>query len=103
MSQTPIIIIGNGIAGTTLARQLRKRSQKPIVIISKESDFFFSRTALMYVYMGHPTWEQIEPLKKASENKIDLLHDEVVGIDHLNQSVELKKWGADRSETNLLS
>ena len=92
MSQTPIIIIGNGIAGTTLARQLRKRSQKPIVIISKESDFFFSRTALMYVYMGHLTWEQIEPFEKGfwKKNKIDLLHDEVVGIDHLNQSVELK-------------
>ena len=41
MSQTPIVIIGNGIAGTTLARQLRKRSDQPILIISKESDYFF--------------------------------------------------------------
>ena len=41
MSSTPIIVIGNGIAGTTLARQLRKRSQQPILVISKESDYFF--------------------------------------------------------------
>ena len=42
MSSTPIIVIGNGIAGTTLARQLRKRSQQPILVISKESDYFFA-------------------------------------------------------------
>ena len=64
MSPPPIIIIGNGIAGTTLARQLRKRSQQPILIISKESDYFFSRTALMYVYMGHLTWDQLEPYEQ---------------------------------------
>jgi len=91
MSQTPIVIIGNGIAGTTLARQLRKRSDQPILIISKESDYFFSRTALMYVYMGHLTWDQLEPYERGfwKKNKIDLLRAEVVNIHHEQKIVEL--------------
>ncbi|MFN4081489.1 MAG: NAD(P)/FAD-dependent oxidoreductase [Saprospiraceae bacterium] len=49
-----IVIIGNGIAGTNAARHIRKRnSDCRIVIISEESLQPFSRTALMYIYMGH--------------------------------------------------
>ena len=81
-SQSPIIIIGNGIAGTTLARNIRKNSIHPILIISKESDYFFSRTALMYVYMGHLKWEHLEPYEKGfwQQNNIDLLKGEVTQI-----------------------
>lgn len=81
-SQSPIIIIGNGIAGTTLARNIRKNSTHPILIISKESDFFFSRTALMYVYMGHLKWEHLEPYEKGfwQQNNINLLKAEVTQI-----------------------
>ena len=81
-SQSPIIIIGNGIAGTTLARNIRKNSRHPILIISKESDYFFSRTALMYVYMGHLKWENLEPYEKGfwQQNNIDLLKAEVTQI-----------------------
>ena len=92
MSSTPIIVIGNGIAGTTLARQLRKRSQQPILVISKESDYFFSRTALMYVYMGHLKWDHLYPYEKGfwEKNNIDLLRAEVVSINHQNKWIELK-------------
>ena len=81
-SQSPIIIIGNGIAGTTLARNIRKNSTQPILIISKESDYFFSRTALMYVYMGHLKWQHLEPYEKGfwKQNNIDLLKAEVTQI-----------------------
>ena len=81
-SQSPIIIIGNGIAGTTLARNIRKNSIHPILIISKESDYFFSRTALMYVYMGHLKWEHLEPYEKGfwQQNNINLLKAEVTQI-----------------------
>ena len=49
-----IAIIGNGIAGITAARWLRKLDNKvEITVISDEGDYFFSRTALMYIYMGH--------------------------------------------------
>ena len=56
-----IVIIGNGIAGVTAARHIRKHSDHQITIISAETDYFFSRTALMYVYMGHMTFEHTQP------------------------------------------
>lgn len=56
-----IVIIGNGVAGITAARYIRKRSDDEITIISTESEHFFSRTALMYVYMGHMKFEHIKP------------------------------------------
>ena len=56
-----IVIIGNGISGVTLARHIRKQSNHNITIISSEADFFFSRTALMYVYMGHMKFEHTQP------------------------------------------
>ena len=82
VSQSPIIIIGNGIAGITTARHIRKRSDVPILIISKESQYFFSRTALMYVYMGHLKWEHLEPYEKGfwQQNNIDLLKARVTQI-----------------------
>lgn len=48
-----ILIIGNGVAGTNAARFIRKRSDHQITMVSEESWQPFSRTALMYVYMGH--------------------------------------------------
>lgn len=82
VSQSPIIIIGNGIAGITTARHIRKKSDTPILILSKESQYFFSRTALMYVYMGHLKWEHLEPYEKGfwQQNNIDLLKAEVTQI-----------------------
>ena len=59
-----IVIIGNGIAGVTAARHIRKNSDKRITLISAESDAFFSRTALMYVYMGHMQWKDIQPYEE---------------------------------------
>ncbi len=56
-----IVIIGNGIAGITAARHVRKLSDHRITVISGESDHFFSRTALMYVYMGHMRFEDTKP------------------------------------------
>jgi NADPH-dependent 2,4-dienoyl-CoA reductase/sulfur reductase-like enzyme len=56
-----IVIIGNGISGITAARHIRKNSEAKITIISAETKYFFSRTALMYVYMGHMQWENIKP------------------------------------------
>ncbi len=56
-----IVIIGNGISGVTAARHIRKQSDKRITIISAETDHFFSRTALMYIYMGHMKYEHTKP------------------------------------------
>ena len=56
-----IVIVGNGISGITAARHIRKLSRKKITVVSSETDYFFSRTALMYVYMGHMKFEQTQP------------------------------------------
>lgn len=56
-----IVIIGNGISGVTAARHIRKLSDKKITIVSAETDYFFSRTALMYIYMGHMKFEHTQP------------------------------------------
>ncbi len=56
-----IVIIGNGISGITCARTIRKLSNHTITVISAESDHFFSRTALMYIYMGHMKYEHTKP------------------------------------------
>ena len=63
-----ITIIGNGISGITAARWIRKLSKSipvdQISVISDESGYFFSRTALMYVYMGHMRWKDIQPYEQ---------------------------------------
>ncbi|MAO08701.1 MAG: FAD-dependent oxidoreductase, partial [Alteromonas sp.] len=56
-----IVIIGNGISGVTAARHIRKMSHHRITIISSETEHFFSRTALMYIYMGHMKYEHTKP------------------------------------------
>ncbi|MGB3799323.1 MAG: FAD/NAD(P)-binding oxidoreductase [Lewinella sp.] len=79
-----VAIIGNGIAGITCARWLRKLSDDVrITVISAESDYFFSRTALMYVYMGHQRWEDLMPYEPFfwSKNRIDLRRGYVERVD----------------------
>ncbi|WP_282136471.1 NAD(P)/FAD-dependent oxidoreductase [Seonamhaeicola maritimus] len=69
-----IVIIGNGVSGVTAARHIRKLSDKKITIVSAETDYFFSRTALMYVYMGHMKFEHTQPYENWfwEKNRIDL-------------------------------
>ncbi|MBA80468.1 MULTISPECIES: FAD-dependent oxidoreductase [unclassified Leeuwenhoekiella] len=67
-----VVIVGNGIAGVTAARHIRKHSDKKITIISAESDHFFSRTALMYVYMGHMRFKDLKPYEDHFWSKNDI-------------------------------
>lgn len=69
-----IVIIGNGISGVTAARHIRKLSNKKITIISAETTHFFSRTALMYVFMGHMKFEHTKPYEDWfwKKNRIEL-------------------------------
>jgi len=56
-----VAIIGNGISGITAARHIRKMSDKKITVISSETKYFFARTALMYIYMGHLKFDHTKP------------------------------------------
>lgn len=86
-----IVIIGNGISGVTLARHVRKLSNKRITIISAETDYFFSRTALMYIYMGHMKFEHTQPYENWfwKKNRIELLKAYVETIDTDTKSLKL--------------
>ena len=71
-----VAIIGNGIAGVTAARWLRKLDDNVrISLISAETDYFFSRTALMYIYMGHQRFVDTQPYEPNfwPKNRIDLV------------------------------
>ncbi|HEY9489091.1 MAG TPA: FAD/NAD(P)-binding oxidoreductase [Chryseosolibacter sp.] len=87
-----VVIIGNGVAGITAARRIRKRSNHNITVISSESPYFFSRTALMYVYMGHLKFEHIKPYEDGfwRKNRIDLAYDHAEHIDIEAKSVQLR-------------
>ena len=88
-----VAIIGNGISGITAARNLRKLDPVcDISVISAETRHFFSRTALMYIYMGHMTYEQTKPYEDSfwKKNRIDLVFDEVLSLDAVNKALEMK-------------
>ena len=71
-----IVIIGNGITGITCARNVRKLdSNASITVISGETEHFFSRTALMYIYMGHMKFEHTKPYEDWfwEKNRINLI------------------------------
>src|SRR5258708_37644796 len=64
------VIIGNGVAGVTAAMALRKRDRKAsITLVSGESEYFFSRTALMYAYMDRMTLRDLEPFERSVWDK----------------------------------
>ncbi len=87
-----IVIIGNGISGITAARHIRKLSDHEITVISAETDYFFSRTALMYIYMGHMKFENTKPYEDGfwKKNRIHLLRDCVEKIDTDVKTLHLK-------------
>ena len=96
-----IVIIGNGIAGVTLARHIRKKSNSEITIISSETKFFFSRTALMYVFMGHMKFEHTQPYEDQfwKKNKINLVQGYVTAVEPVSKTIVLnnnEKIGYDK-------
>jgi len=93
MQNKNVVIIGNGITGATAARHIRKLSKAArIRMISSETEYFFSRTALMYIYMGHMTFEDTMPFESHfwPKNRIELIHDHVTAIDTDAQKLTLQ-------------
>jgi len=87
-----VVIIGNGISGITAARWIRKLSEHKITVISSESKHFYSRTALMYIYMGHMRYEDTKPYEDWfwEKNRINLLEDHVEKINTKESNLNLK-------------
>lgn len=85
-----IVIIGNGISGITAARHIRKYSTHQITVISEEHPYFFSRTALMYVYMGHMKFEHTQPYESHfwKKNRITLKQGRVEMVNTKNKTLQ---------------
>lgn len=84
MAHRKFLIVGNGVAGVTAAMTLRAREPlAEITMISGESRYFFSRTAMMYALMGHMDLPQLEPYERSvwTRQNIHLVHDWVCDID----------------------
>ncbi|MFO0468586.1 MAG: FAD-dependent oxidoreductase [Bacteroidota bacterium] len=86
-----IVIIGNGISGVSVAKSLREYSDDEITIVSSENISFFSRPALMYVFMGKMRFKDILPFPSDYwvRNKIKQVYGAVKEIDAENQSIVL--------------
>ena len=88
-----VVIIGNGVAGVTAARFIRKeRSDYAVTVISDETDHFYARTALMYLYMGHMRYEDTKPYEDGfwKKNRIGLVRNRVERIDTEAKTLHLR-------------
>lgn len=89
-----IVVIGNGISGVTCARHIRKRdSEAQITIISGETEHFFSRTALMYIFMGQLKYAHTKPYEDWfwEKNRLQLVHGWVTSIDFERKELQLQQ------------
>ena len=87
------VIIGNGIAGINAAEEIRRRnSQDEIVIISSESDHFFSRPALMYVHCGQLSERCIEPFERDHYARMNYtrVRDRVLSLDSAGKTLKME-------------
>ncbi len=98
-----VVIIGNGISGVTAARFIRKLSDHQITIISSETDHFYSRTALMYIYMGHMRYEDTKPYEDWfwDKNRINLVYAHVEKVQFNDKKLILSS-GNDMSYDKLI-
>jgi NADPH-dependent 2,4-dienoyl-CoA reductase/sulfur reductase-like enzyme len=98
-----VVIIGNGISGITAARHIRKQSDCKITVISGETDYFFSRTALMYVYMGHMKFEHTKPYEDSFwvKNRIELKRAMVKTVDFEEKKLYFRLPNDDDKEAKI--
>jgi NADPH-dependent 2,4-dienoyl-CoA reductase/sulfur reductase-like enzyme len=91
--QMHFVIIGNGVTGITAAMAIRAReSGAQITIVGGESDYFFSRTALMYAYMDRLTPRDLEPYERKvyDRQSFQRLRDRVTDLDASTGTLRLR-------------
>lgn len=100
-----VVIIGNGVAGIEAALTVRNRQPDwSITIISEESDHFFSRTALMWVFTGQLSHQCIEPYERDLYDRMGFqrVRARAVGIDAEARAVKMAGGLADVPYDRLL-
>ncbi|MEM1024226.1 MAG: NAD(P)/FAD-dependent oxidoreductase [Myxococcota bacterium] len=86
-----VVIIGNGVAGMEAALVVKSRQPDwDLTIVSEESDHFFSRTALMWVFTGQLSHRCIEPLERGTYERLGIrrVRARATGIDAEGRQVE---------------
>lgn len=87
-----VVVVGNGIAGVTAARHVRKADPDArITMLSGETRAPFARTALMYVYMGVLTRAHTHLYDERfwDESRIDRVLGTARGLDTARQRLAL--------------
>ena len=92
---THFVIVGNGVAGVEAAFAIRERlpaDRAEITVIGQETDYFFSRTALMYAYMDKLDRRDLEPYERKvyDQKDIHLVRGRVVDLDGAEQQLTLE-------------
>jgi sulfide:quinone oxidoreductase len=80
---TTTIVLGGGIGGVVAARKLRARvdEEHRVVIVDRSPSHLF-QSSLLWLMEGSRREDQIQrPLERLVRHGIELVHDEVVGID----------------------
>lgn len=101
-----VAIIGNGITGVSAALRIRRiKPEWDIVMISGESDHHYSRPALMYIYMGHMSYQDTKPYEDGfwRKNRIDLVRGWVTEVDTGNRRLLMHKQDPIRYDKLLLA
>ncbi len=101
-----VVIVGNGITGITAALAFRRENKNAkITVVSEETELFYSRTALMYVYMRQLTFKDtvVHPLQFYKKAKIDLQFAKVARIDYSQKQIHLDGGNAVRYDYLLMA
>jgi len=76
MSQQPVVIIGSGLAGYTVAREFRKLdTETPVIILSQDHGGFYSKPMLSNAFAQKKTADSLlmkDAAKMATEIKIEV-------------------------------
>jgi len=91
MNKKKVIVIGNGVSGTTASIEFAKHSNLfEVTMISGESEYHYSRPALMYIFMGHMRFEDTMsyPASFWKKQDVKLVQDWVSNIDTGSKKVE---------------
>lgn len=95
-SQTGLVIIGSGLAGYTVIRELRKLDKTvPITLVTREPGYFYSKPMLSTALASQKSAEQLvstDAIGMAAQLEITVLADaDVLSIDAATQTLETSK------------
>ena len=95
-SQSGIVIIGSGLAGYTVIRELRKLDKAiPITLVTREPGYFYSKPMLSTALASKKSAEQLQTTSTevmATQLEITIVGDAVVSaIDTVSQTIETSR------------